>query len=140
VLQGLLLRWAGVTCAMDLSDGLLADLPKICDASEVHAELTEERLPVPHAVRWGFKDWFDLALRGGEDFELLFTCAPDVFAQVERLFQRCGCPPPIQIGQILEVKDKQAQIRMLRIDRRREDLETGAAFDHFAPKPKKKRA
>lgn len=131
VLQGLLLRWAGVRCAMDLSDGLLGDLPKICEASEVYAELIEERLPIPHAIRWGFKDWFDLALRGGEDFELLFTCPPENFALVEILFRRYGCPPPIEIGRIVEPNERRAQIRMLQIDRRWTDVEPGA-YDHFA--------
>lgn len=130
VLQGLLLRYAGVRCAMDLSDGLLGDLPKICDASEVHALLFEDRLPIPHAVRWGFSDWFDLALRGGEDFELIFTCPPENLTLVEMLFRRWGCPPPIQIGEIQEPKEKRAQIRITRTDRRTVDLEAGA-WDHF---------
>jgi thiamine-monophosphate kinase len=130
VLQGLLLRYGGVRCAMDLSDGLLGDLPKICDASGVHALIFEERLPIPNAVRWGFPDWFDLALRGGEDFELLFTCPPENLVLVEMLFRRWGCPPPIQIGEIHEVNEKRAQIRLRQTDRRTVDLEAGA-WDHF---------
>ncbi len=133
VLQGLLLRYAGVRCAMDLSDGLLGDLPKICDASEVYALLREDQLPVPHAVRWGFPDWFDLALRGGEDFELLFTCPPENLVLVEMLFRRWGCPPPIQIGEIQEPHERRAQIRMTHTDRRTFDVEPGA-WDHFGAK------
>jgi thiamine-monophosphate kinase len=130
VVQGILLRWAGVRCAMDLSDGLLGDLPKLCDASGLHAELVEDCLPIPHAVRWGFSDWFDLALRGGEDYELLFTCPPENFALAEMLFKRYGCPPPIRIGEMMEAREGQSQIRLLRTDRKRVDLE-GGAFDHF---------
>lgn len=130
LVQGLLLRWAGVKCAMDLSDGLLGDLPKICDASGIQAMLYEDRLPIPHAVRWGFDDWFDLALRGGEDFELLFTCTPENLVLVEMLFRRWGCPPPIQIGEITEPKERRSQIQLTRTDRRRMDIEPGA-WDHF---------
>ncbi|MEZ4571864.1 MAG: thiamine-phosphate kinase [Thermomicrobiales bacterium] len=130
MVQGLLLRWAGVRCAMDLSDGLLGDLPKICDASEVQALLYEEKIPVPNSVRWGFSDWFELAMRGGEDFELLFTCPQENFVLVEMLFKRWGCPPPIQIGEILEPRESRAQIQMTRSDRRKMDLDAGA-WDHF---------
>ena len=131
VFQGLLLRWAGVRCAMDLSDGLLGDLPKICDQSEVQAVLVEDQLPVPNSVRWGFPDWFDLALREGEDFELLFTCPPENFTLVEMLFRRWGCPPPVQIGEIVEPREDRAQIRLIQTDRRQVDIEAGA-WDHFS--------
>lgn len=134
VMQGILLRWAGVTCGMDLSDGLLGDLPRICTASEVAATIEQERLPIPNAVRWGFDDWLDLALRGGEDFELLFTCTPDHFQAVESLFRRWGCPPPVKIGRIDEAREDGAQVRMLRPDRRQVDLEPGA-YEHFATRP-----
>lgn len=130
VLQGLLLRWAGVRCAMDLSDGLLGDLPKICDASEVQAIIEEDRLPVPHALRWSFDDWFDLATRGGEDFELLFTCPEEQFVLVALLFNRFGCPLPVRIGTIEEPKENRAQIQLRRTDRKRVDIEAGA-YDHF---------
>lgn len=142
VMQGLLLRRAGVLCGMDLSDGLLGDLPKILEKSEVSAELEYERLPIPHSVRWSFDDWFDVALRGGEDFELLFTCPPENFDRVEKLFQRFGCPPPIKVGTIGPARSSGSPIRLLQTDRRRSDLEPGA-HEQFAnvrlPRKKKKK-
>ncbi|MFW6075165.1 MAG: thiamine-phosphate kinase [Chloroflexota bacterium] len=143
VLQGILLRWAGVRCGMDLSDGLLGDLPKILERSEVSAELIYDQLPIPHAVRWSFDDWFDLALRGGEDYELLFTCPPENFAVVEKLFKRFGCPAPTMIGTIEKPRESGSPIQLLQTDRRRSDLEPGA-HEQFAnvktTRKKKKRA
>lgn len=57
----------GVTAAMDLSDGLLADLPRLCEASGVGARIQAAAIP-GHA---------DLRCRvaGGEDYQLLFTSA-----------------------------------------------------------------
>ena len=73
----------GATSAMDLSDGLFGDLPKILDASDVAAQVDETAIPVAAAVRALFPDrWFDLATRGGEDYELLFTAPPDRFAAI----------------------------------------------------------
>jgi len=75
---GRLLVEHGATAAMDLSDGLAGDLPKVMTASGVSAEIELARLPVIAAVRALFPDrWPELALRGGEDFELLFTLPPD---------------------------------------------------------------
>ncbi len=68
---------AGVRCAMDISDGLLADLGKLCAASGLGAVV---RLPA-EAVHPGLRDLFGdeearkLALSGGEDYELL-ACGP----------------------------------------------------------------
>ena len=67
----------GVHCAMDLSDGLSADLGKILAASHVDAEINLFDIPVSGAVHALFRDQaLGLALNGGEDYELLFT-APD---------------------------------------------------------------
>ena len=58
------------TAAMDLSDGLSLDLHRLCAASKVAAEI--EAPPVfPGAT-------LELALDGGEDYELLFTVPPGV--------------------------------------------------------------
>ena len=77
---GKILHECGVTSAMDLSDGLMGDLPKILEASSVAGEIDVARLPVLPAVRALFpRDFQRLALRGGEDYELLMTIPEDRF-------------------------------------------------------------
>ena len=62
-----------VHCMMDLSDGLSMDLPRICAASGVGAEIQAANLPVfAESKRWDC-DPVEMALHGGEDFELLFS-------------------------------------------------------------------
>jgi len=68
----------GASAAMDLSDGLYGDLPKILAASGIDATIELDALPVAASLRALFPDtWFDLATRGGEDYELLLTVPPD---------------------------------------------------------------
>jgi thiamine-monophosphate kinase len=132
LLHGLLLARAGVRCAMDLSDGLLGDLAKLCEASKVSAQIEFDKLPIPHALRWNFPDWQELALRGGEDFELLFSAPPEVFERVTVLFRRFRLPAPYQIGTLSEPKaGKAPTITMRWTDLRREEITPGG-FDHFA--------
>ena len=71
---GLWLAQCGlVHCMMDLSDGLSVDLPRLCAASEVGGEVHISDLPVfEKSCSWGC-DPVELALHGGEDFELLFA-------------------------------------------------------------------
>lgn len=130
VLEGMLLRRAGVEAAMDLSDGLFGDLPKICQASGVTATLRYDQIPIPYTVRWNFKDWFDLATRGGEDFELLFACSPAIFERVGRIFRRWGLAAPVQIGTLAATKADGPLVRLKGLDLRSVDVEPGA-FDHF---------
>ncbi len=60
---------------MDLSDGLSMDLPRLCRASGCGAAIYTSRLPrFEQAGAWGCNP-LELALHGGEDFELLF-CLP----------------------------------------------------------------
>ena len=72
--EGLWLAQSGmIHCMMDLSDGLSMDLPRMCTASAVGAEIDAACLPVfAEAASWGLNP-VDLALHGGEDFELLFA-------------------------------------------------------------------
>jgi len=135
VLAGMLLARAGVRCAMDISDGLLGDLPKICEASGVSALLQQDDLPIPNSLRWNFPDWFDLALRGGEDFELLFTAPPEVFAKAADLFRRFGLRQPTVIGETIAPTPHGPRISMRFVDLHRDVLEPGAA-DHFPVAPK----
>jgi thiamine-monophosphate kinase len=66
---------------MDLSDGLGADLPKLCLASGCGAVLEERLIPVGKAVRRWAKQTrqkeVPFAIAGGEDYELLIAVPPD---------------------------------------------------------------
>jgi thiamine-monophosphate kinase len=135
ILHGMLLARAGVRCAMDISDGLFGDLPKILTASEVTARVEADKLPIPSALRWTFPDWFDLGTRGGEDFELLFTAPPEVFERVEALFRRCRLRPPIPIGTLTAPGKDGPPLTLRDVAARRKVIEPGA-FDHFAATPK----
>ena len=76
---------AGIaTAAIDVSDGLAADLQKLAAASRVAAVVEEESLPLSAALCrvFGRERARELALTGGDDYELCFTAAP---ADAERL-------------------------------------------------------
>lgn len=66
------------TAAIDISDGLNADLNHICVASQVGACLDLERVPV-HALvkKYQGVDSLDFAMSGGDDYELCFTVSPE---------------------------------------------------------------
>ena len=74
---------AGVRCGMDVSDGLVGDLQKICAASGLAAEVRLSDIPVPAMVREAFPEgWAELGLAGGEDYELLLVAPGEVLAAV----------------------------------------------------------
>jgi thiamine-monophosphate kinase len=65
---------------IDVSDGLLGDLAHICGASGVGARIEAESIPLAAEISILISDAeaaLELALNGGEDFELLLTAAPD---------------------------------------------------------------
>ena len=81
VAEGQALAGSGVVTAMlDVSDGLAADLGHLCAASNAGAELDADVIPVDPAASEVAaalgRDALQLALEGGEDYELLFTVPP----------------------------------------------------------------
>ena len=85
VAEGMALARLGVRCAMDVSDGLAADLAKLCAASGVSARIETSRLPADRHLRTAFpNDWARLALSGGEDYELLFAADAATMDAVKR--------------------------------------------------------
>jgi thiamine-monophosphate kinase len=84
---------------MDSSDGLGASVRLLAEASHLGAEIHLAKLPVPSSLaRWaqvrGRSAW-DYAVTGGEDYELIFTVRPVLWAQVKRRI-----PGVTRIGQM----------------------------------------
>lgn len=70
--EGERLLEAGIRCAGDVSDGVLIDAARTARSSGCSAEVWADSLPVDAQlqVRFGL-EWLELAIGGGEDFELL---------------------------------------------------------------------
>jgi thiamine-monophosphate kinase len=93
---GRILRQKGLASAMiDLSDGLSTDLAHICEESGVGAEIESQLIPLASIGRPARKVDLDVALHGGEDYELLFTARPG-----KRIPAQIAGVPITQIGQI----------------------------------------
>ena len=97
--QGAVLARHGVAAAIDVSDGFLDDLRKLCEASEVGAQIRSDWAPADDFLRRAFPDdWLTKALSGGEDYELLFTAPASV---LETVMPKMGVPVSV-IGDIVE--------------------------------------
>jgi thiamine-monophosphate kinase len=86
---------AGVASAMiDISDGLHADLNHLLAASDVGAELRIEALPLSDELvaTVGNDEAIEMALLGGDDYELCFTVPQDKDAEFRELAASWDCP------------------------------------------------
>jgi thiamine-monophosphate kinase len=111
-------RLVGVAQAMiDISDGLVADLGHIAEASGVGAVIEAALLPLSPAARAviGAEPLrLSAALSGGDDYELLFTAAADAGAALTALADELGLPLTrigrIEAGSGVEVVDDKGAV------------------------------
>lgn len=95
---------AYASAAIDISDGLSADLNHICEASGVGALLTWSAIPVhPLVKKYQGQEAVSFALKGGDDYELCFTIpsqAHDAFVQaLAEQHSHCYCIGIIDEGE-----------------------------------------
>jgi thiamine-monophosphate kinase len=115
--------------AIDVSDGLAQDLGHVLRASGVGAELDADAVPASTALRAAVPDPSrrrELQLRGGDDYELLFTAPPRRAAQIRAIAAELRLPLT-QIGRVTARKGlaiRDAGGRAVRLKR--------AGYDHFA--------
>ena len=98
---GLALR-ALASAAIDVSDGLLADLGHICERSSCGALIDVERVPLSAELLSTFPPQLALAhaLGGGDDYELCFTAPPSRAEAIDRALEAAGTTAT-RIGQLV---------------------------------------
>ncbi len=134
LLAGRLLAQQGLATALiDTSDGVASDLFHICTASGVGALLDSAAIPVSPRVRAAAPllgcDPVELALTGGEDYQLLFTSPREMAARLAPAFAAAGLPAPLRLGEIVPG----ARV-LLGTPQGRQDI-SGRGFDHFRLDP-----
>lgn len=122
---------------IDVSDGLLQDLGHLCAESRVGAVIEGHCLPLSKAYtalaaeqNWqvNVKQIWELALSGGEDYELLFSTPVGRARSLQRVARESGCPIT-RIGRVVEedrgivVVDEAGQPCAIK----------GKGYDHFSP-------
>ena len=113
--------------AIDVSDGLLADLGHICERSHLAADLDWASVPVDPAIaHLSSGQRQALALSGGDDYELVFSAPAASRAAIAALSPRCGVVLSrigrLHDGQGIVVRDENGL--SIAMDR--------GGFDHFA--------
>ncbi len=115
---------------IDVSDGLLSDTNHILEESKVGARIWEDRIPLSSLyrrwVRTYSKNPYQIALSGGEDYELLFTASPKMRAGILSLARSLNIPIT-RVGEILPEKEG---FHLIRKEGKEIPLHR-LGFDHF---------
>jgi thiamine-monophosphate kinase len=123
-------RSRAASAAMDLSDGLADALRQVAAASEVGVRIDGDALPIdPCAHEWWTSRGVDpvsAALRGGDDYELLFAVPPKKGGALRSIARHVADPPLTKIG--VFTKDP----RELVVARAGNEDALPEGFEHFA--------
>jgi thiamine-monophosphate kinase len=110
-----------VGAMQDVSDGIATDLSHICKASNVSAVIDADKLPIDELVQRIENEVnlsaLDLALFGGEDYQLIFTSSKKNSPQIRKIAEESG----VLITKIGEIHEGPAQVLLLK-DGHKEDI------------------
>lgn len=119
-----------VKAMMDLSDGILIDLPRLCKINGTGAKINTSNLPVsPELERWAAEakqPAYEYAIKGGEDFNLLVISDAAKHDQVSNLMQEIGVELSI-IGEITGENNSCVLVS----DKGKETPFSDSGFKHF---------
>lgn len=114
--------------AIDISDGLAGDLTHVLAASGVGAELLWNAMPLPAALACLASAWQqECVLRGGDDYELVFTAAPERRHAIEAA-ARSSQTVVQRIGRITSAPG----LRLIDAQGVATECRAKGSFDHFA--------
>ncbi|MBS6009750.1 MAG: thiamine-phosphate kinase [Haemophilus parahaemolyticus] len=115
-------------CALDISDGLLADLGHILERSQVGAEIYLENLPLSRHLCTQYEQIQAeiLALTGGEDYELCFTVSEEKREEMEQVL----CSQGIKVTCIGKILPQTSGLNLLK-NGEKVALPEHCGFDHF---------
>jgi len=95
-----------VKTAIDISDGIATDIAHICKSSKIGAEVWASEIPISRALKGAYKilgiSPLNLALTGGEDFELLWTVSKKNESKVRKIAAEVLGYRPFRIGKIVQ--------------------------------------
>ncbi len=113
-------------CAIDISDGLLADLNHICESSDSGATIYLNKLPLFEGLKsLDEKTAWEYALCHGDDYELIFTIKPPFKLQLEKLSQALDLSLTV-IGEITSGN------QVICLDQHDQNMEfSNAGYRHF---------
>jgi thiamine-monophosphate kinase len=118
------------TAMIDVSDGLLIDTNHLLEESHVGARIWENRIPLSRLYRKNIhlysKNLYQIALCGGEDYELLFTASPEMREKIFTLALSLKIPIT-RIGEIIPRKERFCIVRK----DGKEYVPASMGFDHF---------
>ncbi len=115
--------------AMDISDGLLGDLVKLCSASDVSANVERNHIPLSDATLRaieGDDSLWSRILSGGDDYEILMTLPRHKFDACAKAAKRHG----IRFTEIGHIFDGPAGQVTLQVDGKAVDCDA-ASYSHF---------
>ncbi len=115
--------------AMDISDGLVADLKKLCEASSVSARLNLPEVPLSTAVQEAIaleSSLLETAISGGDDYEILFSVDPDNADALRNAAEECG----VQVTRIAELVEGNGSVSVIDETGKQINLKA-SGFNHF---------
>ena len=117
------------TSAIDISDGLVQDLEHILKSSQVSAEINLNKLPISQAVLNSVEQEkaIEMALYGGEDYEILFTLPEEHKAYLEQNITSMG----VECHCIGQIKNNESGLVLFK-DGEKYPMSQQKGFEHFS--------